>query len=64
MRSPLLYFAIACMCSVSLSRIARAEPVTLAVQGRLGAVGGGPVADGAYPLKIALYATKAAPKSA
>lgn len=41
---------------------ALAAPTTLAVQGRLGATGGGPVADGDYTLTFALYADVNAPQ--
>ena len=37
-------------------RRADAEPMQLALQGRLTAVGGGPVADGGYALNIGIYA--------
>lgn len=37
--------------------LAVAEPMQMALQGRLTAVGGGPVADGTYGINIALYPT-------
>lgn len=40
---------------VLTSATAAAEPMELAVQGRLSSVSGGPVADGNYPMAIAIY---------
>jgi len=41
-----------------LSTLAEAANVNLAVQGRLTTTGGGPVADGSYPMALALYETE------
>jgi len=38
-----------------LAALAHAEPTEIAAQGRLSSGGGGPVADGSYPMGVALY---------
>ena len=50
-------FSVALICTalLALATTAWADPVELAAQGRLTATGGGPVADGSYPMAIALY---------
>lgn len=43
------------LCLLAAPRSAVAEPVELAVQGRMSAVAGGPAADGNYPMAIAIF---------
>lgn len=49
-----ILFAFA-LAAVVLPAVASAAPTTLALQGSLRSVGGGPVADGDYPVGVALY---------
>lgn len=44
-----------CLVLSLLSATASADPVDIAAQGRLGSNSGGPVADGGYPMGVALY---------
>lgn len=48
-------FAIAAFALPLVSAAASAEPVELAVQGRLSALAGGPASDGTYALAVALF---------
>ncbi len=59
LRAHLLVVSLS-ICFVCIAVPALSEPMGLPIQGRLATVGGGPVADGNYPIVVSLYESETA----